>query len=187
MDNISEELRKAARSGFISAFEHLIEDELLEELAKESFDEIVVSNLFLDWKAAGWIDIPDMEAEDPIGTDEFTHAGFLDSARQTTVEAMKSIYKCTSEKNLSTAKDAMNWTLECRKRLHGDILRRLEAPGLTDQTGLGACFATIYSKDYDKVLCLMYLIAGREEFADDIAALDELARRDKEWTASRQH
>jgi hypothetical protein len=32
----------------------------------------------------------------------------------------------------------------------------------------------------------MYLTAGREEFTDDLAALDELARKDREWIASRQ-
>jgi hypothetical protein len=81
----------------------LTEEVLLQEIAQECFDESAVSNLFLNWISAGWIDISDMDSEDLIGSDKSTHTKFLNSARQATFEAMKTIVYIDEYSGLSIA------------------------------------------------------------------------------------
>ena len=181
VDFISSDLKKAAKTGFIAAFESYCQpgssrgaSNLAEDLAEEVFEASSLSILFLNWISSGWIDLPiDSDASNDGGESVYTK--LIDDAQLCTVGAMQAIYDNHAG---GTAHDlaikALKRTFKCREELHNVIMSRLNQPDLTDRTGMGAFFAKMNFEDCDKALRLAYFVLEDGSLTDQIA-LERLA------------
>ena len=98
VDFIPDDLKEAAKTGLIAAFEPHCQpgssrgaSSLAEDLAEEIFDASSLSNLFPNWISSGWIDLPD-ESDASYDGNEPIHTRLLDDAQLCTFGAMQAIY-----------------------------------------------------------------------------------------------
>lgn len=195
LNPISEELQNASKTGFVLALEPFCQrgsqpgaPSVAESLAVSVFDSSNITNLFLNWIAAGWIDPPSDVDDDSDDGEGPTHTLTLDDAQRGTLEAMKAIYDSLGGIIAhDSALEALKRTLECREELHGKVMGRLSQPNLTDRTGLGPFFAKMYFEDCDKSLRFAYLVLGGTTAAESLGTLDRLAKKESEWKFKGEH
>lgn len=187
VNSISNDLRKAAETGFIAAFEHRCQPgpfSLAEDLAEEVFG---ANNLFPNWIMSGWIDLPcDDDGSNDGGESLYTK--LIDEARLCTLGAMQAIYDNHAGviAHESVLK-ALKRTFECRKELHDTVMSRLNQPHLTDRTGMGPFFAKMYFEGCDKGLRLAYSVLEKTTPTEEVAILEHLAGIENGWTLKGEH
>lgn len=193
VDFISDDLKEAAKTGFIAAFERHCQpgssrgaSNLAEDLAEEIFDASSLGDLFPNWISSSWIDLPD-ESDASNDGSEPIHTKLLDDAQLCTYGAMQAIYhNHAGGTPHDLAVQALKRTLECRKELHNVVMRRLNQPGLTDQTGMRAFFAKLNFEDCDKALGLASTVLKNGSRRDQVA-LERLAWIENMWTLKGKH
>jgi hypothetical protein len=196
VDSISDSLKEAAQTGFVAAFKYhcqpqprsfLGNENLAEDLAEEVFMDSGLSNLFPNWIASGWIDIPsDDDDSDDEGAPIYTH--LLDEAQVCTLDAMRALYDSSTDTvEHDLVLKALKRTFECRKELHDTVMSRLNQPNVTDRTGMGPFFAKTCFEDCDNELHLAYSVLGDATSTDEVAILKRLAEVETEWVLKREH
>jgi len=194
VNSISNDLKKAAKTGFITAFEphcqHWLSHgalNLAEDLAESVFEASGISNLFLNWIASGWVDLSDKEDDDSDDGVEPIYTQLIGEAQRYALDAMKAIYdNQAGAVTHDSVLQSLKRTFECRKELHDTVMGRLTQPNLTDQSGLGPFFAKMYFEDCDKNLRLAYSVLGNKVSTDDVATLDRLAGIETGWTFKKE-
>jgi hypothetical protein len=194
VDSISKYLKNSARKGFLGVIKgyclSAVSDgssEVGEYLTEEVFQESGISNLFPNWIASGWIDLPS-DNDDSDDEEEPGYIRLLDEARSLLLEAMHLIYQNHDDiLGRDTALYAVKRTLECRKELHNTVMGRLNQPDLTDQTGLGAFFAKIYFADCDLGLRQVYSLLHDSNLKNDIDLLEALVSVEDQWSRDKEH
>ena len=182
---ISDNLKDAAKQGFSSTFEKHLNNSssFVEKLADEVFSASAISNMFPNWILSGWID-PLSDDEDSKD-EEPAYIDLIHESKQQAISAMKSIYDDrASIADEDTAVQALKSMFDCRKVIHDEVMDRLNQPGLTDRTGMGAFFAKMHFEDCDKSLRLACFVLQNGASEDFLGSLDHLISVEKNWSFS---
>ncbi|KAK5734809.1 hypothetical protein LTS12_026612 [Elasticomyces elasticus] len=187
LDGISEALQHAAKQGFRSTLEKYIDNRssCVERLADEVFGESAISNMFLNWISAGWID-PLQDGQDSE-EEESSYADVMYQARQQTMTVMESTYDSPANVvHEGAVVQALHLTLESRRLIHNTVMDKLRDPEVSDRTGVGPYFAMLHFEDCDTSLRLACAVLGGEPARNLANSLDHLNEVENAWT-SRGH
>ncbi|KAK5702444.1 hypothetical protein LTR17_022299, partial [Elasticomyces elasticus] len=183
-DGISEALQHAAKQGFRSTLEKYIDNRssYVERLADEVFDESAISNMFLNWISAGWIDpLPDGQDSEE---EESSYADVMYQARQQTMAVMESTYDSPANMvDEGIVIQALRLTLESRRLIHNTVMDKLRDPEVSDRTGVGPYFAMLHFEDCDASLRLACAVLGDEPARTLVDSLDHLNEVENAWTS----
>ncbi|KAK4902486.1 hypothetical protein LTR49_027008 [Elasticomyces elasticus] len=187
LDGISEALQHAAKQGFRSTLEKYIENRssCVERLADEVFGESAISNMFLNWISAGWID-PLQDHQDSE-EEESSYADVMYQARQQTMAVMESTYDSPANVvDEGAVVQALHLALESRRLIHNTVMDKLRDSEVSDRTGVGPYFAMLHFEDCDTSLRLACVVLGGESALNLVSSLDHLNEVENAWT-SREH
>ncbi|KAK6516882.1 hypothetical protein TWF506_006766 [Arthrobotrys conoides] len=124
-NNISKELIKSAKAGFVKAFERICSENTANALADEVFSTSEIKNIFLEWGSRTYFDTFDNKPESSNDSGELACIQLMDEAQEKILGAMKMIY---GNQDFSVDRDtkvlvrqALDLTAKCHAAVHNTI------------------------------------------------------------------